>query len=105
MASSSRSKYAVKTAEEEEADVVCARWIFLYVAVLHLGLFAITAVISYTHVFPRAKKFDKIFFGVMGAVSLSVAVGIICVLLRGDFPFRNNRATARVADLPPVDVC
>lgn len=102
---SPRSNYRVKTAEEEEADVLCVGWIFLYVSVLHLGLFAISAVISYTHVFARATRFDKIFWGVLGAPFLLIAAGIIYLLLREDSPFRNKRATARVADLPPADMC
>ena len=67
--------------------------------------FAFSAVISYTHVFARATRFDKIFFGVLGAPCLLSAVGIIYLLLREDSPFRNERATARVTDLPPADVC
>ena len=102
---SSRSNYRVMTAEEEEAAGLCVGWIFLYMAVLYLGFFAFSAVISYTHVFARATRFDKIFFGVLGAPFLPIGLGFICLLLREDGPFRNKHATARVADLPPADVC
>ena len=93
------------TAEEEEAADRCVDWIFVYITVYSLGIFAFFAVISYTHVFTGATKFDKIFFGVLGAPFLPIALGIICLLLREDGPFRNKHATARVADLPPADVC
>ncbi|VAI35526.1 hypothetical protein VPH35_091903 [Triticum aestivum] len=102
---SSRSNYRVMTAEEEEEAGLCVGWIFLYMAVLYLGFFAFSAVISYTHVFARATRFDKIFWGVLGVPCLLIAAGIIYLLLREDSPFRNKRATARVADLPPADVC
>ena len=80
------------TAEEEEEAGLCVGWIFLYMAVLYLGFFAFSAVISYTHVFARATRFDKIFFGVLGAPCLLSAVGIIYLLLREDSPFRDERA-------------
>uniref|UniRef100_A0A8I6YJ62 Uncharacterized protein n=1 Tax=Hordeum vulgare subsp. vulgare TaxID=112509 RepID=A0A8I6YJ62_HORVV len=101
---SSRSNNRVMTAEEEEEADRCVGWIVLYIAALNLGFFAFSAVISYTHVFARATRFDKILFGALGALCLVIAVGIISLLL-WDSPFRNKRATARVADLPPADVC
>ena len=102
---SSRGNDRVMTAEEEEAADLCVGWIWVYIAVFYLGFFAFSAVISYTHVFARATRFDKIFWGVLGVPCLLIAVGIIYLLLREDSPFRNKRATARVADLPLADVC
>ena len=102
---SSRSNYRVMTAEEEEAADRCVGWFFVYIAVYSLGIFAFSDMISYTHVFAGATRFDKIFFGILGAPFLPIGLGFICLLLREDGPFRNKRATPRVADSPPADVC
>ncbi|VAI20815.1 unnamed protein product [Triticum turgidum subsp. durum] len=102
---SSRSNYRVMTAEEEEAADRCVDWIFVYITVYSLGIFAFSDVISYTHVFAGATRFDKIFFEILGAPFLPIGLGFICLLLQEDGPFRNKHATARVADLPPADVC
>ncbi|KAI4989588.1 hypothetical protein ZWY2020_036905 [Hordeum vulgare] len=103
-----RCNYDMKMAEEEEAGDLCMGLIFLWLVVAYLGFFVFSAVISYTHVFTRATRFDKIFWGVVGVPCLLIAAGFIYALLREDSPLRcrrNKRATARVADLPPSDVC